>query len=152
MYFYLLNWREIKLRGLKKVVFILLLGAFAWIGSFSITSAMVDWQELKQLNLEKQPLDIAASLNGDFIFVLVQGAVLVYGEKEDQPTNRIPVDQSFNRITWSERNKTLILTSTSSKTVKLLKLEEIYELDLSGLPFKGMPDAPVTVVVFSDYQ
>ena len=140
------------MRGPKKVGFILLIVVFAWIGSFSVTSAMVDWQELKQLNLEEQPLDIAASLNGDFIFVLVPGAVLVYGETEDQPTKRIPVDQGFNRITWSEKNKILILTSTSSKTVKLLKLEEIYALDLSGLPLKGKPDAPVAVVVFSDYQ
>lgn len=113
---------------------------------------MVDWQEIKQLNLEEQPLDITASLNGDFIFVLVPGAVLVYGETEDKPMNRIPVDQGFDRITWSERNKTLILTSTSSKTVKLLQLEEVHRLDLSGLPFKGTPDAPVTVVVFSDYE
>jgi hypothetical protein len=113
---------------------------------------MVDWQDLKQMRLQEQPLDIAASLNGDFIFVLVPGAVLVYGETQDEPMNRIPVDQGFDRITWSERNKILILTSTSSKTVKLLKLEEIHALDLSGLPFKGAPDAPVTVVVFSDYQ
>jgi hypothetical protein len=134
------------------VLFILQLVVFTWIGSISTTSAMVDWQEIKQLNLEEQPLDITASLNGDFIFVLVPGAVLVYGETEDKPMNRIPVDQGFDRITWSERNKTLILTSTSSKTVKLLQLEEVHRLDLSGLPFKGTPDAPVTVVVFSDYE
>jgi len=122
------------LRSPIKVLFILQLVVFTWIGSISTTSAMVDWQEIKQLNLEEQPLDITASLNGDFIFVLVPGAVLVYGETEDKPMNRIPVDQGFDRITWSERNKTLILTSTSSKTVK------------------GTPDAPVTVVVFSDYE
>jgi hypothetical protein len=140
------------LRSPIKVLFILQLVVFTWIGSISTTSAMVDWQEIKQLNLEEQPLDITASLNGDFIFVLVPGAVLVYGETEDKPMNRIPVDQGFDRITWSERNKTLILTSTSSKTVKLLQLEEVHRLDLSGLPFKGTPDAPVTVVVFSDYE
>ena len=140
------------MRSPIEVLFILLLVVFTWIGSVSTTSAMVDWQEIKQLNLEEQPLDITASLNGDFIFVLVPGAVLVYGETEDKPINRIPVDQGFDRITWSERNKTLILTSTSSKTVKLLQLEEVHRLDLSGLPFKGTPDAPVTVVVFSDYE
>ena len=140
------------MRSPIRVLFILLLLVFTWIGSVSTTSAMVDWQEIKQLNLEEQPLDITASLNGDFIFVLVPGAVLVYNETEDKPINRIPVDQGFDRITWSERNKTLILTSTSSKTVKLLQLEEVHRLDLSGLPFKGTPDAPVTVVVFSDYE
>jgi hypothetical protein len=140
------------LRSPMKVVFVLLLAVFTWIGSFSTAWATVDWEELGELSLEKPPLDIAASLNGDFIFVLVPGAVLVYGENEDTPMNRIPVNQGVNRITWSEKNKTLILTSTSSKTVKLLRLEEIYRLDVSGLPFKGAPDAPVTMVVFSDYQ
>ncbi len=28
----------------------------------------------------------------------------------------------------------------------------VHEIDVTGLPFKGSPDAPVTVAVFSDYQ
>jgi protein-disulfide isomerase len=44
------------------------------------------------------------------------------------------------------------LSSSGSKTLKILKLQDLYEVDLSGLPFKGPENAPVTVVVFSDYQ
>ena len=28
----------------------------------------------------------------------------------------------------------------------------VHKIDVTGLPFKGPPDAPVTVTVFSDYQ
>ena len=28
----------------------------------------------------------------------------------------------------------------------------VHKIDVTGLPFTGSPDAPVTVVVFSDYQ
>ncbi len=28
----------------------------------------------------------------------------------------------------------------------------VHKIDVTGLPFKGPPDAPVTVAVFSDYQ
>jgi hypothetical protein len=28
----------------------------------------------------------------------------------------------------------------------------IHEIEVTGLPFKGSPDAPVTIAVFSDYQ
>jgi hypothetical protein len=28
----------------------------------------------------------------------------------------------------------------------------VHKIDVTGLPFKGSPDAPVTVAVFSDYQ
>ena len=28
----------------------------------------------------------------------------------------------------------------------------VQKIDVAGLPFEGSPDAPVTVVVFSDYQ
>jgi hypothetical protein len=30
--------------------------------------------------------------------------------------------------------------------------EGVHKIDVTGLPFKGSPDASVTVAVFSDYQ
>jgi hypothetical protein len=135
-----------------KLRIILLLGLFAWFGSLPVASAAVDWEVVKEMNLEEQPLDIAASADGAFIFVLVPGSVLVYDNTEDKPTNRIPIDKTFDRITWSDKNKTIILTSTTSKAIKVIKVEKVHAVDVSGRPFKGASDAPVTIVVFSDYQ
>lgn len=135
-----------------KLRIILLLGLLTWIGSLPMASAKVDWEVVKEMSLEDQPLDVAASADGAFIFVLVPGSVLVYDETEDKPANRIPVDKAFDRITWSDKNKTIILTSTTSKAIKVIKLEEVHTVDLSDRPFKGASAAPVTIVVFSDYQ
>jgi hypothetical protein len=123
-----------------------------WISIAPLAQADVDWEVVKQIKLDAQPLDIAASADGELIFVLVPGAILVYSETEDKVTNRIPTEKDFDRITWSAKDKTLILTSTSEKTVKIIKIQTVHRVDISGLPFRGAKDAAVTVVVFSDYQ
>jgi len=42
--------------------------------------------------------------------------------------------------------------SRSQKMLRVIQLETIHQFDLSGLPFKGREEAPVTIAVFSDYQ
>ena len=46
----------------------------------------------------------------------------------------------------------LLLTSRQNKTVEILVLDFIQNLDVSSSPFKGPADAVVTVAVFSDFQ
>jgi hypothetical protein len=114
--------------------------------------ADVDWTLIKHIDLPAQPLDIAPSEDGKLIFILVQGEILVYSISEDKVSSRIPVDKDIDRVTYSERNKALILSGGSSKTLKMIRVDEIYNIDISGLPVKGSPDAPVTITVFDDYQ
>ena len=46
----------------------------------------------------------------------------------------------------------LFLTSLSGKTVQVAALEFTYAINILGSPFKGAIDAPVVMVVFSDFQ
>ena len=46
----------------------------------------------------------------------------------------------------------LLLTSRQNKTVEILVLDFIQNLDVSNSPFKGPADTVVTVAVFSDFQ
>jgi len=62
------------------------------------------------------------------------------------------VGKGFDRLIYSPRSSSLILTSSSEKAVKVIQLEAIHKTDMSGLPFKGPENAPVTIAVFSDYQ
>lgn len=125
------------------------------VGSFCanrLLAAGLDWQVINQIKLEEAPLDVATSTDGRWIFVLTQGEVLVYSTLEEKVVNRIPVDKIFDMLTHSEKDNALVLGSHSGKTLKIIQLEVIHTIDISGLPFKGPEHAPVTIAVFGDYQ
>jgi hypothetical protein len=71
---------------------------------------------------------------------------------EKEIKKKIPVGKDFNRIAYAPALHALVVTGGESKALQILKLQDIHQLDLSGLPFKGPENAPVTVVVFSGYQ
>jgi len=114
--------------------------------------AEIDLTLIKQTNLDVQPLDVATSADGKLIFVLARGEILVYSIDEGKVANRISIDKDFDRVTYSGNNNVLILTSTSSKTLKIIQVDFIYDIALDGLPYKGPADAAVTIAVFDDYQ
>jgi hypothetical protein len=114
--------------------------------------AEIDTTLIKQTNLDVQPLDIAASVDGKTIYVLARGEILVYSIDEGKVSSRIPIDKEFDKLTYAARDNVLILSSSSSKTLKIIQVDFIYKIAIDGLPFKGPIDAAVTIAVFDDYQ
>jgi len=123
-----------------------------WVLAPKFVYSEIDWTLKKQINLNVKPLDIATSTDGKLIFVLAPGEVLVYSIAEGKVTNRIPIDKDFDKVTYAGKNNVLILTSSSSKTLKIIQVDFLYDIALTGLPFKGPADAAVTIAVFNDYQ
>ena len=124
----------------------------SWVSVPQFIYAEIDLTLIKQTNLNVQPLDIATSADGKLIFVLTRGEILVYSVAEGKVANRISIDKNFDRVTYAGKNNVLILTSSSSKTLKIIQVDFIYNIALDGLPFKGPADAAVTIAVFDDYQ
>jgi len=124
----------------------------SWVSAPQFIYAKIDLTLIKQTNLDVQPLDIATSADGKLIFVLAQGEILIYSIAEGKVANRISIDKDFDRMTYSGNNNVLILTSSSSKTLKIIQVDIIYNIALDGLPFKGPANAAVTLAVFDDYQ
>jgi hypothetical protein len=106
----------------------------------------------KTLKIEKTPVDVAVSLNGRWVFVLTaQGSILIYsgdGRLEDE----ITVGNHVDGIKVGPEQDILLLTSRKNKTVEILVLDFIQNIDVSNSPFKGPADAVVTIAVFSDFQ
>jgi hypothetical protein len=123
-----------------------------WASFPQVVQAALEWRIIKDLDLTTSPLDVAPSADGQRVFVLTPGEVLVYSVQEGKVIDQIPVDKQFDRIASSPRADILTLTSSTEKALRMILLEAVYQIDTTGLPFKGAPDAPVTIAVFMDYQ
>ncbi len=115
-------------------------------------AAEVEWKLLKSVELKAPPLDTAPSMDGQRLYVLTPGEILIYSIPEGRITDRITVDEDFDRIVALPRGDALSISSTKKKMLQLVMLESIYKIDVSGLPYKGPKDAPVTIAIYDDYQ
>lgn len=126
---------------------LLVLGCFV-----SSHAAEVEWTLQRTLKTETSPIDVAVAPNGRYVFVLDdEGKILIYlpdGTLQDS----IAVGDSIDRIKPGPRENILVLTSHKEKTVQIITLDFIRDIDISGAPFKGARQAPVVIAVFSDYE
>jgi hypothetical protein len=116
----------------------------------SVIPDNVEWTISGQLDLKARPLDIYASADGKWLYILSTGEVAVYSFYDDRVVNRISIDKAFDRMIYLQENNSLVVTSRSGNTLQIIQLELVF--DTSGLPYKGFKHAPVTVAVFSSYQ
>ena len=114
--------------------------------------ADIEWIEKKQIKFEVSPIDIVTSPDGKWLIVLSSGEILVYSIPDGKVISRMPVDKAFDKLTYSAADDSIILSSSVGKTMEFVQIAEVHKFSLEGLPFKGPKNAPVTVVVFSDYQ
>lgn len=119
---------------------------------YTKSSASVEWDTYKTLELAVQPLDIAVSKNGDTIFVLAKsGKILIYSS-DGKLQDEVDVGNHFDQIEAGPSEEWLFLSSRKNKTVEILHIDFIQTIDTSGAPFKGPANAPVVIAVFSDFQ
>ena len=114
--------------------------------------ADIDWTTIKQFDLSSKPLDVTTSDDGRMVFILTKGEIIVYSPDKNNIFKRIPLDQGFDKIEYSTRGSILVLTSSTLNTLKIIRVDQIYPIDISGLAFKGPENATVTIAVFDDYQ
>jgi protein-disulfide isomerase len=128
------------------------LSLFVWVGVASSSHAQVQVNVYRTLNLPETPVDTAISAGGKYIYVLTdKGTVLVY-TPDGRLDDTIPVDKSVDSIEAGPGENILFLVSSKKKTVQIVILEFVQNIDISGAPFKGPADAPVTIVEFTDFQ
>jgi len=134
----------------RSVIFFLIAVIFLTLSS--PVKGEVEWDVKKTLKLESPPVDLAASLNGKYIYVLTdQGSILIYSV-EGKLEDKISVGRQVDGIRVGPWEDVILLTSKKNKQVQILLLEFIQNIDLSNSPFKGPADAPVQIAVFSDFQ
>ena len=119
---------------------------------FSPVLAKVEWNIQRTLNLDAPPLDVAVSLNGKRIYVLTdQGTILIYSP-DGNLKEKIQIGNHVDQIQVGPREDIILLKSKKKKTVQVLSIDFIKQINVSGSPFKGSVNAPVVIAVFSEFQ
>jgi len=100
------------MRNRMWICFAAFMAALCWGAVTPVFGADVDWTEKTELNLEASPLDVAASADGEWLFVLTPGQVLVYAAPENKLLKKISVHGQFDRLAYSPKDNTLVLSSS----------------------------------------
>lgn len=129
-----------------------LLTPFIVLALFASSPATVEWDVIETLKFEKAPLDVAVSNNGRFVYVLTEGGVINIYSTDGTQRETIVVGKTVDGIKAGPREDLLFLSSRKDKTVQVITVDFVQDINISGSPFKGKADAPVIVAVFSDFQ
>jgi len=119
--------------------------------------AGVDWEVSNTLKTTTAPLDVAASLDGKWTFVLAEGGKLLIYTDKGALEDTIVVDPTMDHIASSGLQAANIpdkihLTSSKNKTVQTISLDFSVQINIQGAPFLGQENAPVVLVAFSDFE
>lgn len=115
-------------------------------------TARMDVALQETLSLESPPKDVAVSADGEWIFVLTGGGTIVVFDSQGKQNDVLSVEGHIDGIEAGSRPDMLFLRSEKEKSVRLLQVEPIRDIDTAGSPFKGPADAPVKIVVFSEFE
>jgi DNA-binding beta-propeller fold protein YncE len=114
--------------------------------------AAVEITPQKTLTTDGVPVDVAVSQDGNLTFVLTDsGSVLIY-DRTGNLTDTVEIGPHVDQIEIGPRGERLFVASRKNKTVEIITLDFIHQINTLGSPTKGPPEAPLVVVVFSDFQ
>lgn len=117
-----------------------------------VVSAEVEWQVEHDLKLPSAPLDIASGADGMKTFVLLEnGRVRIYGA-DGSLQETLALEGKADRLAVTSDGGRLLLSDSKTGQVRVVSLEYVKSIDISGSPVKGPSDANVVVAVYSDFQ
>jgi len=111
----------------------------------------LDWSVKKTWKLSTKPLDFAQSLDNKMVYVLGEDSKVHIYSADGKKIGTIPVDKSTTAIDIAPRGEMLYLVDDNN-TYTAIDVSFTQNIDVTGSPFLGKENAPVTMVVFSDFQ
>jgi len=112
----------------------------------------VDWQPGLVLKTDTPPLDTAITADGKWTFVLTEGGRIRIYDQNGTLDDTIPVRPEMDQIAITATGEKIVLSSRRSKSIQQIDLTFVAVISSDDSPAMGPPRAPVTVVVFSDFQ
>ena len=113
-------------------------------------TAAMQVEGIQSLRLPKAALDVAATLDGSKLFVLLKGGEVQMLAPGGELLERVTVPADAEQLTVSPEGDRLYVTA--GQVLHIVEIAAIHELPVLNSPAKGTADAPVILTVFSDFQ
>ncbi|MHB8709077.1 MAG: thioredoxin domain-containing protein [Desulfuromonadales bacterium] len=113
-------------------------------------TAAMQVEAAQSVRLPKAALDVAATLDGSKLFVLLKGGEVQMLTPGGELLERVTVPADAEQLTVSPEGDRLYVTA--GQVLHIVEIAAIHELPVLNSPAKGTADAPVTLTVFSDFQ
>jgi protein-disulfide isomerase len=112
----------------------------------------MEWQLEKKITLKSPAIDMTFSLDGQQQFLLDEEGNLNIYKIDGTLQGTVPVGKDYNIIQPGPEPGTIFLGNRREKTVQVLTVNLIQDITIEGSPFKGPQNAPVTLILFTDFQ
>jgi hypothetical protein len=137
------------LKSAKLILFSILLITLT---ATSWAFAAVEISLQKTLTPDGVPVDVVVSRDGNLTLVLTDAGNVLFYDRVGNLTDTVEIGPHIDQIEIGPSGERLFATSKQNKTVEIITLDFIYNIDTLNSPSKGPPEAPMVIVVFSDFQ
>ncbi len=132
---------------------LLLLLAMALLAAAPPAGAAVDATPVLSIVSHGIPLETAATADGKWLFILTdQRQIEVHEVENGELKGLIRLAAPADHLAVSPNGERIFVTNRKDKRTTMMEVSFVEAIDTSGSPFKGPEQAPVAVVVFSDFQ
>ena len=112
----------------------------------------VETETVKTFEAAGEALDTTVSGDGKYFYVLFKEGVVGIFPTNGGPKEEIRIEGKADKIAATQSGDALFLTDSETGTTQLVSVSFVQKFDVEGSPFKGPENAPVAIVVFSDFQ
>ncbi len=112
----------------------------------------VEWKTVQTWPTAGKILSMVHSLDGKFVFLLNDKQQVQVYNSQGQLQGSIPVAEGVSSIDIAPQGETLYLINNTTQFFTSIAISFIVDIDITGSPFKGPADAPVTITLFTDFE
>lgn len=117
-----------------------------------VSEAAVEWKVLNTLQTGSSPIATRISPDGRTLFVLTEERKILIYSTDGKLEDSLQLNESIDGFEVAPTGDRLFLTNGKHKSVQIVSLDFIRDINTAGSPFKGREEAPVVITVFSDFQ
>lgn len=122
------------------------------LGATQPASPELQFEQNRNWKLPHSPADMVQSVDGKYVFILTDNHKLLIYEANGVLKATVDVPPGVNAIDADARGENILLIDKANNTFQSFSIDFVAEIDITGAPFRGKADAPVTMVVFSDFE
>ena len=115
-------------------------------------SGDLNWTVQANWSLPAKPLDLVHSLDNKKVFILTADSKVHIFAADGRKLGEMPVEADTVAIDIAPRGEMLYLINCRTNSFTAMDIGFSQQIDITGAPVRGKADAPVTLVVFSDFE